>query len=91
MREREKSPPRTEPVRPGSSAHGFIAIALLNIVSFVPEAWLLRRVYNSCSDLRHREARNATKSEATGEEGQRGAGGPEQIEASEVVPKESSG
>jgi len=37
---------------------GFVVVALFNIISFVPEALLLRRVYNSCADLRDRSVRN---------------------------------
>jgi len=41
-----------------SMQRGFVVVALFNIISFVPEALLLRRVYNSCADLRDRSVRN---------------------------------
>ena len=37
-----------------STELGFVLIAFLNILSFVPEALLLRRVYRSCPALRQR-------------------------------------
>jgi len=37
-----------------SMQRGFVVVALFNIISFVPEALLLRRVYNSCSELHQR-------------------------------------
>jgi len=37
-----------------SMQRGFVVVALFNIISFIPEASLLRRVYNSCADLRQR-------------------------------------
>jgi hypothetical protein len=37
-----------------SVQHGFIAIALMNALSFIPEIILLRQVYNSCPALQRR-------------------------------------
>jgi len=42
---------------PLSMQRGFAAIALLNVVSFVPEIALLRKVYRSCPALQQRDGR----------------------------------
>ena len=58
-----------------SAQRGFVAIAGLNVLSFVPEALLLGRVYGSCAALRRREGRRGVGDGASskGRDGDKGA------------------
>ena len=60
---------------PSSAQRGFVAIAGLNVLSFVPEALLLGRVYGSCAALRRREGRRGVGDGASskGRDGDKGA------------------
>ena len=46
----------------GSLQRGFVAIALFNAVSFLPEIYLLRKVYRSCPALQIRRGESASES-----------------------------
>eukprot|EP00985_Skeletonema_marinoi_P035101 scaffold45623_cov161-Skeletonema_marinoi.AAC.2 len=51
-----------------SMQRGFVLIALVNVVSFVPEIYLLRKVYLSCSALQLRRGDNPDESELPDEQ-----------------------
>jgi hypothetical protein len=46
-----------------SLQRGFTLIALFNVVSFAPETYLLRKVFLSCSELRHKDIDPSSKQE----------------------------
>lgn len=46
----------------GSMQRGFVAIAMINVISFLPEILLLKRVYQSCPALQNKMHMDSTES-----------------------------